>query len=49
LEELQSYIWKTDKNGNNLDEPVDTNNHLIDGIRYVLEMKLNRNIGVFVY
>lgn len=49
LEELQSYIWKTDKNGNNLDEPVDTNNHLIDGIRYVLEMKLNRNAGVFVY
>jgi phage terminase large subunit len=47
--ELQSYIWKTDKNNNNLDEPVDNNNHLIDGIRYVLEMKLGRNTGVFVY
>lgn len=49
LNELQSYIWKTDKNGNNLDEPVDSNNHLLDGIRYVLEMKLGRNTGVFVY
>ena len=48
-EELQSYIWKTDKNGNNLDEPVDSDNHLIDGIRYVLEMKVHRNTGVYVY
>lgn len=47
--ELQSYVWKTDKNNNNLDEPVDSNNHLLDGIRYVLEMKLGRNTGVFVY
>ena len=47
--ELQSYIWKQDKNGNNLDEPVDDSNHLIDGIRYVLEMKLNRNTWVGVY
>jgi phage terminase large subunit len=46
--ELQSYIWKTDKNGNNLDEPVDDSNHLIDGIRYVMEMKVARNqwIGI---
>lgn len=46
--ELQSYIWKTDKNGNNLDEPIDDNNHLIDGIRYVMEMKVGRNqwIGI---
>jgi phage terminase large subunit len=46
--ELQSYIWKTDKNGNNLDEPVDSSNHLIDGIRYVMEMKVARNqwIGI---
>lgn len=49
INEFQSYIWKTDKNGNNLDEPVDKDNHLIDGIRYVLEMKIGRNMGVFVY
>lgn len=46
--ELQSYVWKTDKNGNNLDEPIDSMNHLIDGIRYVMEMKVARNqwIGI---
>lgn len=48
-DELLSYIWKTDKNNNNLDEPVDSDNHLIDGIRYVMEMKVARNAGVFVY
>jgi len=47
--ELLSYVWKTDKNGNNLDEPVDASNHLIDPLRYVLEMKMYRNTGVFVY
>jgi phage terminase large subunit len=48
-QELFSYIWKTDKNNNNLDEPVDSDNHLIDGIRYVLEMKIGRNTGVYIY
>lgn len=48
-EELLSYSWKTDKNGNNLDEPIDESNHIIDGIRYVLEMKLNRYSSVYVY
>lgn len=49
IEELQGYVWKVDKNGNNLDEPVDSSNHLIDGIRYVLETKLNRPTAVYVY
>lgn len=49
LDELQNYVWKTDKNGNNLDEPMDESNHLIDGIRYVLEMKMMRNTWVGVY
>lgn len=48
-EELQSYSWKVDKNGNNLDEPIDNNNHIIDPIRYVLEMKSFRNTNVYVY
>lgn len=47
--ELMNYIWKTDKNGNNLDEPLDDYNHLIDPLRYVLEMKMFRNTGTFVY
>ena len=49
IQELNSYVWKNDKNGNNLDEPEDKNNHLIDAIRYVLQMKMMRNQGVFVY
>ena len=49
INELNSYVWKNDKNGNNLDEPEDRNNHLIDAIRYVLQMKMMRNTGVFVY
>lgn len=48
-QELLSYVWKTDKNNNNLDEPIDSDNHLIDGIRYVLEMKTSRYTGTFVY
>jgi len=48
-EELNSYVWKSDKNGNNLDEPEDKNNHLIDAIRYVLTMKVMRNTGVYIY
>ena len=48
IDELNNYVWKSDKNGNNLDEPVDNDNHILDGIRYVLEMK-NKPAGVFVY
>lgn len=46
--ELNSYAWKSDKNGNNLDEPEDKNNHIIDAIRYVLQMKVMRYTGVYV-
>ena len=46
--ELNSYVWKSDKNGNNLDEPEDKNNHIIDAIRYVLQMKVMRYSGVYV-
>ena len=49
IDELNSYIWKSDKNNNNLDEPEDKNNHLIDAIRYILQMKVMRNTGVYVY
>jgi phage terminase large subunit len=48
-QELFSYIWKTDKNNTNLDEPLPGNDHIIDGIRYVLEMKIARNTGVYIY
>ena len=48
-DELNSYVWKTNKDGQNLDEAEDKNNHLIDPIRYVLTMKVMRNTGVYVY
>lgn len=47
-EELNSYVWKQDKNGNNLDEPEDKNNHTLDALRYVMTMKVMRNTGVYV-
>ena len=42
INELNSYVWKQDKNLNNLDEPVDKDNHILDGIRYVLQMKIGK-------
>ena len=38
--ELKTYRWKVDRNGNTLNEPVDTNNHAIDAIRYAVTYKL---------
>lgn len=49
LNELNSYVWKQDKNGKNVDEPEDHHNHLIDPLRYILQMKVMRNTGVYVY
>lgn len=37
VNELRQYKWKEDKSGNALREPVDHNNHLIDGTRYAYE------------
>lgn len=45
LEEMRMYVWKQDKNGKNLDEPIDNFNHAIDSIRYVLESTLTKPKG----
>jgi phage terminase large subunit len=37
LNEIQSYKYREDKDGNVLEEPVDMNNHLMDAMRYALE------------
>lgn len=37
IEEFDTYIYKQDKEGNWLNEPIDANNHIIDAIRYSLE------------
>ena len=33
--ELRAYRWEQDKNGRNLNRPVDKDNHGIDAVRYV--------------
>lgn len=42
--EFRNYVWKTDKNGKPLNEPIDAFNHAIDGIRYVFMMRLGMEI-----
>lgn len=37
VEEFDTYIYKQDKEGKWLNEPIDANNHIIDAIRYSLE------------
>lgn len=37
VEEFDTYIYKQDKDGKWLNEPIDDNNHIIDAIRYALE------------
>lgn len=39
LDELYNYKWKVDKDGNNINQPVDKYNHSLDAIRYVALMK----------
>jgi phage terminase large subunit len=34
IKELRGYVWKTDKAGTSLNEPIDAHNHAIDAIRY---------------
>lgn len=47
INELQNYIWLTDKEGNSTNEPIDAFNHALDGARY-FEMgnKLQQKITV---
>ncbi|MBQ2312961.1 MAG: terminase large subunit, partial [Elusimicrobiaceae bacterium] len=36
IKELQTYSWKSDINGNVLEEPVKFNDHLLDALRYAI-------------
>lgn len=45
IREFRSYRWLRDNSGNNLNEPVDFNNHAIDAVRYVALMKLDKSPG----
>lgn len=39
--EFSSYKWMENKQGDQLPKPVDRNNHLIDAIRYAMEIEMN--------
>jgi phage terminase large subunit len=43
LNEIKTYKWLADKNGNSINEPIDYNNHLVDALRYVALNKLRKN------
>lgn len=44
IKELETYTWATDKNGNTTGEPIDKNNHAIDGIlRYPALNRLKKS------
>jgi len=47
IKELQSYVWATDKTGERLNKPFDTNNHAIDGIRYAFMELFGKKKGVY--
>ena len=36
IKELQTYSWKSDNNGNILEEPIKFNDHLVDAMRYAI-------------
>jgi len=41
--ELQNYCWAKDKDGNEINKPIDNWNHGLDAIRYLeMELKLNK-------
>ena len=41
--ELQNYCWAKDKDGNEINKPIDAWNHIIDAARYLeMELKLNK-------
>lgn len=42
IKEIEGYSWKTDKNGNVLEEPVKFNDHLMDAMRYAVMFTLSR-------
>lgn len=38
--EIEQYHWQQDKNGNVLEKPVKVNDHLLDALRYALEIEM---------
>lgn len=45
IDELRNYVWAKDKTGKQLNEPIDSYNHLLDAMRYALWSRFGRNEG----
>jgi phage terminase large subunit len=46
IKELRNYTWDTDKDGKQVNKPIDAFNHCIDAIRYFVSMQ-NKNSGKY--
>lgn len=49
LNELDNYVWKTDKDGNLLDDPEKENDHACDAIRYAIYSHLGKRKRSIIY
>ena len=48
IRELRNYTWAKDKDGNSVNYPIDTFNHLLDAMRYAMWTKFGkRNAGSY--
>jgi len=47
MTEFNNYSWAVDKNGNQLNKPVDDFNHFIDSLRYAVEHRIKANSFAF--
>jgi phage terminase large subunit len=47
IRELRNYRWDEDKDGKQLNTPIDKFNHGIDATRYVALNKINKVTGVY--
>lgn len=49
IRELRGYTWATDKDGNQLNHPIDLFNHALDAMRYGIYTHLAQNAGKGTY
>lgn len=49
IRELSRYKWKEDRNGQTLNVPIDSDNHIIDSLRYIISYKFaKKGYGKYV-
>ena len=48
IKELRNYTWDTDREGNNLNKPIDGYNHCLDALRYSCEALSKPKYNLFV-